>query len=375
MKKIFIILLILYGFSVNAQTDLKTGKLLSYDDFIGLVKANHPIAKQADILTVQGKAQLRTARGDFDPKASYTLSQKNFTDKQYYDLNKFGLKIPTWYGLEFNTGYEQNEGILLNPENSTPGAGLWQAGVSLDLGNGLFIDKRRASLKKAKLMLESSFEEKKIIYNELIYEAGKVYWEWFEAHNNVLIYENALTLAEQRFNGVKLAAFNGDKPFIDTVEAKIQVQNRQLNYQQSLLNYQNTTLMLSTFLWMDGVIPLELKNETAPLAVDNIKVEPSNLQLESQVDSIENTHPYLKVLDLKIQQLEINRKLKSEMLKPNLNLNYNAINQPIGNDPFAEYNMNNYKWGLEISMPLFLRKERGELKFDQLEIQDNQLEL
>lgn len=62
------------------------------------------------------------------------------------------------------------------------------------------------------------------------------------------------------------------------------------------------------------------------------------------------------------------------MIKPKLNLKYNAITAPLGNDAFADYNTNNYNWGLEFSMPLFLRKERGDLKIAQLKINETKLD-
>ena len=39
----------------------------------------------------------------------------------------------------------------------------------------------------------------------------------------------------------------------------------------------------------------------------------------------------------------------------------------------TNYNINNYKWGVEFKMPLLLRKERGDLKLAELKIQENEL--
>jgi len=37
------------------------------------------------------------------------------------------------------------------------------------------------------------------------------------------------------------------------------------------------------------------------------------------------------------------------MLKPIVNLKYNALNQPIANNPVANYSLQNYTWGLDFS--------------------------
>ncbi|MDC1222258.1 transporter, partial [Salibacteraceae bacterium] len=99
-------------------------KVLTHDDFLSRVAEHHPLARQADIQIQKGDAYVMKARGSFDPKLHTDLSQKYFDDKTYYSLLDAGLKVPTWFGLEFQGGYEQNRGLLLNPENSNPNSGL-----------------------------------------------------------------------------------------------------------------------------------------------------------------------------------------------------------------------------------------------------------
>jgi len=61
-----------------------------------------------------------------------------------------------------------------------------------------------------------------------------------------------------------------------------------------------------------------------------------------------------------------------EKLKPLINLNYNPLIDAGQNN--GNY-LNNYKWGVSLNFPLFLRKERGELQSAKLKIQQSQLEL
>lgn len=371
--KIRITYLIILLTNTIAFSQTSNTKTLSFNEFIELVRLNHPVAKQAELRVEYGEAYLQKSRGLFDPKAFSEVAQKYFNENQYYSTTNSGLKIPTWYGLEFNGGYEQNQGQYLNPQNNNPNAGLWYAGVSLSLGQGLFIDERRSELKKAQIYLKGSQAERQALYNELIYEAGKSYWEWFNSYNTLSVYQDAVFFANQRFEAVKQGAFLGDKSFIDTVEASIQVQNRLLNLQQAELNYKNATAMLSVYLWSEGVVPLEIAEGTVPLKTDEIESLTATGQVYLQMDSIEQNHPELVQYQYKIQQLEIEKRLKQEMIKPKLNLKYNAITQPVGNDVFSNYNLNNYKWGLEFSMPLFLRKERGDLKLAKLKVSETQL--
>lgn len=367
------IILLLLSLNLSAQIDVVN--VLTFDEFMDRVTKHHPLAMQADLKLEQGDATVRKARGGFDPKAFSDVSQKYFSDKQYYSVINSGLKIPTWYGVELKSGYSQNDGVFLNPQNSTPSAGLWYAGISVPIGQGLFIDKRRAELRKAKIYQESTKAERDLLYNELLYNAGKAYWDWFENYNTIKVYQNALDVSKQRFDAVKQGALFGDKPFIDTVEAAIQVQNRMLNLQEAELDYKNNSALLSVYLWVDGIVPLEISELNRPVNSENLPTVSVNQELTDALDSLTNRHPLLKQYQFKIDQLKIDKKWKQEQIKPQLNLKYNAINQPVGNDAFASYNMNNYTWGVEFNMPIFLRKERGDLELAKLKINDAEFEL
>jgi len=80
-------------------------------------------------------------------------------------------------------------------------------------------------------------------------------------------------------------------------------------------------------------------------------------------------HPELKKLSVKMKQLEVEKKLAAEYLKPQLTLNYYLLNQPFT----PEWNTSllvteNYKFGVDFSFPIFLRKERAKLAQAKLKI-------
>ena len=349
--------------------------VLTYEDFNAIVSQHHPMAVQAGLIRKKGDATVQVARGGFDPKVGTDISQKYFKGDQYYSLIDAGLKVPTWFGIEAYAGYEQNGGSFLNPENSTSGGGLVYAGLSLPVGRGLFIDERRAELRSAQIYQKSTKVEQRLMLNELLYEAGKSYWNWFEKYQVLQVYREALGLAEFRFNAVKQQAALGDKPSIDTLEAGIQVQNRQLALQQAQLEFQNATAMLGIYLWQNGQIPLELEETTTPVDRTTVQLRTTEGLLLDRIDSLVAYHPYLQQYRFKIDQLKIERRMKIENLKPQLDLKYNALSQVVGNNPFADLSINNYNWGLEFSMPIPLRKERGALRLTKLKIQNAELDV
>lgn len=346
----------------------------SYQEFRTLVLKNHPLAKQAALKPQMGESQVLKSKGGFDPKLYTDYGSKNDQNVNYYQKLNAGLSIPTWYGLQFKSGFETNNGTFLNPENKTPYGGLWYGGVSLSLGQGMMIDQRRAELFKSRIYQESTMQEQKLLLNELLYESGYSYWNWFMAHYSTEVLQNSLELATIRLNGVKTSAELGDRPIIDTIEARIQVQYRQsllTNFQTDLLN---SKIKLSTFLWTELQEPLELNESSMPLSIDSIAFEILPLISDNDVDTIVQNHPYLTMSDLKIKSLEVDQKWKKEQLKPTLNLTYNVINELINYNPVLNISPNNNKIGVQFEMPLLYRKERGDLQLAKLKVQDGQLD-
>ncbi len=366
---------ILFGFhtlSIGQEID---SLIFSYSDFIEIVRNHHPLALNAELKISEGEAQLLLAKGGFDPKVLANIAQKNYNDQQYYSKFYGGLKIPTWFGLEFQGGYEQNQGNYLNLESTNPNGGLIYTGVSLTLGQGLLMDKRRAELKKAKLYQKITEADKTLLMNELVYEASLAYWKWFKVYNSVLVHQEAFKLAIQRFEGVKDMAFFGERPNIDTVEAGIQVQNRLLSLQQAQLDFRNASALLSVYLWSEGIVPLELNETTTPHVMRNVTGNSVSMEVYAQRDSLLVLHPELQKSMLKIDQIEIEKRWKKEKLKPVLNLTYNPITEPVGGQTITNFSLNNYTWGMEFKMPIFLREERGSLKLTDIELQQSRFDL
>jgi len=364
-----IILLLLFGstwLSVQAQKEPFTE-----EQFMWYVTSFHPIAQQAKLVEKTAENAVRSARGAFDPKLQGQLDQKYFDGKNYYQLVNAGLKVPTWYGIELKAGVDQNTGNYLNPQNTLPQNGLLYSGISVPLGKGLFIDQRRATLKEAQLFVTYSKAQQQNILNNLLFEATTGYWKWVEAWNQLQVFETSLDLAQERFRAVKQSFLQGDKPAIDTLEAFIQVQNRSIQSNEIRLQYQNASMKLSNYLWLDNDVPLEITDSLVPPALRDTEelAIPNNTFQEEELAA----HPILQEYALKLAQLDIEKQVKVEALKPKLNLNYNPISEALGSGPVLS--TENYKWGVAFSFPLFLRKERGDLNMTKIKLTETELAL
>ena len=346
--------------------------VLTFNEYLGYVKKYHPLVSRANLEIDKAQAGLMEARGAFDPKIEVDFDKKQFKDTEYYSVLNSSFKIPTWYGIEIKAAFDNSEGVYLNPQNTTPNQGLTSVGLTVPVGQGLFINQRMADLRKAKLQIQLSQSEQRLASLEVLYNASLAYFTWLRHYNEVEMYREYLTYAQTRYNGVLRLIEQGDKPAIDSVETSISVKNRELNLENATLKLNKARLELANFLWINGT-PVELSENMVPEKelISNISevLNTNNLQ---NTDTIVSGHPKLKMLETKIEMLDVERKLKANYLLPKIDLGYYYLSEP---SYFDSFRTEDYKIGLNFSFALFLRKERGALNLAKLKLQDTRFEL
>ena len=363
MKKYFLytVFILLFQAGFSQENDV-----LSFSEYLGYVKKYHPIVKQSNLVISESEAKLLKARGSFDPKIEVDYDRKKFKNSTYYDKLNTAFKIPTWYGVELKGSYEQNSGEYLNPENTVPTDGLYNVGVSVSVARDLLINERMATLKRAKLFKNQAAADAKLLVNDILYKASMSYFSWLRAYQEKEVYDAFVENAALRLEGVKRSFEVGEKPAIDTTEARIAYNTRKLNLEKAQLKYIKTSLELSNYLWINDV-PVEIKNTLIPdtelkttidyaLQIDTIGID----------ESLEN-HPKLQSLDYKYKSLEVDRRLKQNNLLPQVDLQYNFLSE--APETINTFNTANYKAGVAVRFPLFLRKERAELKLTKFKLQ------
>ena len=134
--KLLLSIFLLLGFNLFGQN--KASNEFTFNEYLGYVKKYHPLVKLADLNISEAQASLMMARGGFDPKIEIDYEQKRFKDSEYYSILNSSFKIPTWYGIELKAGFDNNDGVYLNPENTVPNQGLTSVGIAVSVGQGLF---------------------------------------------------------------------------------------------------------------------------------------------------------------------------------------------------------------------------------------------
>jgi outer membrane protein TolC len=234
------------------------------------------------------------------------------------------------------------------------------------LGRGLLTDEQRTQLKRAENALLLSEVERNIALNDLLYEAGSDFVTWQENYNQMVLAENMAGFAKNRFDQIKEKVFAEDRPAIDTIEALAIYTQRLFELNQKTVLELNSRLKVESYLWDQGLAPLFFDSTVTPAV---LIVKPMTISRAAEL----NETPFLKAYDYKLTDLNYERKLKIEMLKPQLSFNYNFLQD--AKSPMNNYSINNYKWGGTFYMPIFLRKERSSLEMTKLKIENTKYEL
>lgn len=345
-------------------------RTLSPEEFLNIVRTYHPVAKQAGLMVDYARSQLLASRGMFDPSVYFSSDEKTFDGKNYYNHTNLALKIPTWFGVEIMAGLENNGGDFLNSEY-TSGKSSY-AGLSVPLAKNLVMDKRRAALKQGKIFVDQSKAEQQLMVNDLLFEAIGSYWEWVQQYNVYRILTDAVTINEKRYQALRITVEQGDRPGVDSAEALTQLLTFRMLQTQAYASFLNAGYDMSNYLWAPGNTPYVIDSTVLP-SVDTDKADPFAMKYQPLPDLLQTAqvaHPKLQSFNFKLDALEIERQLKFQSLLPTVNLKYNALAKGYEFwDGWTPPSMNNnYKFGVDIGLPLFLRQGRGEYQGAKIKI-------
>lgn len=360
---------------VQAQQDSFPAATMSEQDLLNVIRAYHPLVKQADYSVERAEAAITASRGGFDPLLDLSSSRKRFGGDLYYSYYNPELVIPTWYGIEVYGGLENIAGGRVNSESSLGKTSY--LGVSVPLLKDLVIDKRRAALQQAKVYLKQSAAERALLVNDLLFDALAEYWNWVKEYQVYSILTSAVTVNENRMRFVRIEFQQGNRPAIDTVEALTQLQQFQLMQNEAWLRFRNAGLSLSAYLWKESgdpyILPEQVRPDTAWMAALSQTTVPV---LDELLVQARTSHPKLQSLNYKVDWLQIDQKLKFQSMLPKLDLKANLLNK--GYNVFDKVNgaflENNYKFGVDLAIPLRISEGRGSYRQAKLKVAETGLE-
>ena len=357
-----------YFFSATLSAQIKEAdSVLTVGEFIQWVDQNHPLLKAVGNKLPIAKAELRKARGAFDPYISGTLASKEFNGEQYYRRPGVQLSSATASPVQFQLDWNSIDGLYTNPQDKLPPEGLFAVGGMINLGRGLLTDVRRTDLALAKAGVEVSAAEAELYRNELLTKAVQSYWKWFEADQNVQAYEVAWQAAMEVY-AFTISAFEaGDASAMDTLDARALVSTWETDFYSAQSKAVKALYDLSNWLWSAEEIPVVLQPYVRPSA-----------ELPQQMENtlLGKEHPLWTYNDQKEEQLRLKRQLAREYLKPTIAVggayllpgNFEALPSQ------GDFDANNRLVKAKLGIPLFLREGRGYTQSQNLQLESFQWE-
>ena len=343
--------------------------LVQYQD---MVVKNHPLVRSAELLDVISESYLLKGEGAFDPKLYTTYDGKQFEGTNYYRRLNAEVKIPTRYPVDFSLGYENNNGVFLNSENDVPSNGLLYGTVNVSVLRGLLFDEQRFQLRESELLSNKNEIEKLLIIRKVVIEGLNAYLDWSAAFNQLNIIEDYQERVSDRHEFVKQLFENGDKPAIDTIESRINLNTAtkaEIHAREDLLWKRQK---LNMFLWDANGQPLVLLETVAPEALEKV----NSILAEETLNIAQNWayDPIIRKKQNEVQRFSLENRLEREQLKPQLDIKFNTIHSLGKEELQYSYNVNDYKVGATLEVPLRNRKTKGQIQLKEAMINQNILD-
>ena len=351
MKNKFLLLigLCILGSHVKAQDSL----IIDERTFLFMVWENSPYIKSQLLLDDIAEQGINRSMAVFQPTLNAMYERKQFDNKIYYNRLNSGLSVQTPAALKFSGGFNQISGEFVNPEAQLPGPGLTYASLEIPLSAGLLTDKYRTNLKLARMNLDATQIKIWLALNKYLFESAKRYWKWYESYMLRNLALEAQLVTRNRLDFVRSKMLTGEYAKIDSLEAFINLQNREAFYNEQAINFERRSRELTANLaFIEKPIFSPLADpEFKDLAIDSL----SNA-------SLENSHPLLRAFEVQQMGNEANKRLAREFFKPEINLKY-SLQQNAADPWLTSYDPGqNQYWGVQFRFPLLLRSERARVK-------------
>lgn len=337
---------------------------LTEQSFLKQVLAYAPAVINANLNVGIEQLQYQEARAAFEPKLGSSYDFKRFDSKTYYDKFESGIKVNTPLGVKFNGGYTNNSGIYVNPESNVPIQGLAYAGVEIPLGAGLFTDEQRFNVKQQRLEMDAANLVYTLQANQYMFDAASAYWEWYGSLLNLDLAREAVDRVENRYDFVMSRYLIGESAAVDTLEAYINLQNRRAYFLDVQVKWYKNNAYLRNFIWLP-----EYNNQTIASVVD---LDYRAVMRDSLLsDDYVLNHPLIQLIETDSTINSANIRLAKEYFKPQVDLAF-KMQQDAANVGEFNYSFDRNRYvGVNMYMPLFLRKERAKAK--QLETKQEML--
>ena len=332
---------------------------LTLHEVLDSVRQQYPPMLAALIERDVAAGRLQSARGTFDFQFFSRLFD---APSGYYQSTTVDTGFEQFTGLWGSTlfgGYRVTTGGLLPDyeKNRTQGSGEPRIGFRLPLLRDGSIDRRRATLIKARLdkdLADPLIHRQQI---DFIRAATAGYYGWLAAGERLRLSEALLRVARERMDTLKTQSESGLIARIVLTDNRRLIVSRELAMVQSRRRFEAAGLALSLF-YRDGQEnPTVATRDRLPPSLP-IPVGPEASLLQQDLQRSLTVRPELKRLSLTQDKLEVDRRLARNQLLPNLDAGVSA-NRDYGDRRYKDQTETEVQVGVELRVPLQRREAKG----------------
>ncbi len=332
---------------------------LMLHEVLDSVRQQYPPMLAALIERDVAAGRLQSARGTFDFQFFYRLFD---TPSGYYQSTTVDTGFEQFTGIWGSTlfgGYRITSGGLLPDyeKSRTQGSGEPRIGFRLPLLRDGSIDRRRATLIKARLDKELADPVIHRQQLDFIRAATAGYYGWLAAGERLRLSEALLRIARERMDALKTQSESGLIPRIVLTDNRRLIVARELAVVQARRRFEAAGLALSLFYRDSRENPTVATRDRLPPFLPTPEGPEASL-LQQDLQRALTTRPELKRLSLTQEKLEVDRRLAKNQLLPNLDAGVSA-SRDYGDRRYKDQTEAEVQVGVELRVPLQRREAKG----------------
>lgn len=343
-----------------AQPGTRNANALTLADVIASLYRSYPEIARARLERDRTNGEITSAYGAFDTKLhAHTISEPTGFYENY--RHGIGAARQTWWGGYVAAGYRvgRDDFQPWYKERQTDEGGEFKIAWSQSLLQGRAIDANRVAVFQASLSRQTADPLVQQAILESADQAASLYWEWVYAGAVLQAQHELLDLAEKRNKQFEVGVKAGKFAEIDLILNQQLVAERRAKSLEAEQKFQANAFKLGLYLRNDNGQPLVPEVAWLPNRFP-IVAEPRQANLQQDLDDALARRPELRILQLEIQRLQVERQLYCNDMLPQLDLITEA-SQDIGAPATSADDKGQFELilGLQAEVPIQRRKSRG----------------
>jgi outer membrane protein TolC len=336
---------------------------LSLDEIQAWIDRSHPLLKGAGTEKVMARGKMLKALGAFEPTLINDTEVERFISSsdpngntQTVGFNDTLVEARHPWGFRYNAGIRE----VINGPAKIPDLSFNNGNNQLLLGGffpllkGLLVNPENAELQRSELADPRADVKVAQTRQDIFLAAATQFWDWVGMVKLAEVQRRALGVAEDRFKQVEGRAKAGAVAPLDVVEANQEVQRRREIMIAAQRGLEQEQLKLSMFLWERGA-PVLPPVERAPEFPAQMLI-PTAETIQAHKLQAKAERPEIKEIDIEAKLNNIDLALAKNNLLPSLDAEAAPARAP------EKFVLGlGYRFGLELKIPLFQRKSRGEV--------------